>query len=697
MKLNAVFNPKSIAVVGASHAPEKVGHQVLKNLIDGGFEGKIYPVNPKEGKLLGHKVYAQLSHIPEAIDMVIIAIPSQLVLEVIAEAGQKKVNSAVVISAGFKEIGNQELEEKLVVLCQRYNITLIGPNCLGLQNPKIKLNASFAPIMGQAGSVAFLSQSGALCSSVLDYAGKMGLGFSKFISIGNKAMVGEYSLLEYLYRDPQTKVIMMYVEDIDQADKLLKLAKTITKGKHHKPIIMLKSGRSEEGSEASASHTGSLGGNDQAYTALSQQSGIIRVETVAEMFELADVFSDNRYPLRDNKIAIITNAGGPGVIATDELIEQGLELANFRSETIGRLTAFLPQSANIDNPVDILGDADAKRYQLTLETVISDPEVDGVLLILTPQSMTEVEKTASAIVAIKKQSRKPIVVSFMGENLVSTGKDILAKGDVTSLPFPEPAAEALGALYDYQQWQQPTSKQGFRFDNIDLEKTKDSMGLHLSPKVLDVENSFEILRSFGFEVIKTEVIFSLSQARQLASRLKSPVVLKVISPDISHKSDVGGVILDVEPQNLEKKYSQLVRNVRRKAPQAKITGVQVSPMIRDHGLDMILGLKTDPNVGKLVLAGLGGIYTEVIRDTTWGVAPLAQLDAQKMLKRLKAYRILKGVRGQQRLDIEALIRTLGRLSEFAQEFPHLKELDLNPVKVLPEGKGVLILDARLIL
>jgi acetyltransferase len=697
MKLTAVFNPKSVAIVGASHTPGKVGYEVLKNLIDGGYQGKIFPVNPKGGQLLGQKVYAQLSQIPQPIDMVVVAIPAQLVLEVVAQAGQQQANSVVVISSGFKEAGNLELEQKLVVLCQRYHITLIGPNCLGLLNPKIKLNASFAPIMPQVGSIAFLSQSGALCSSVLDYADKLGLGFSKFISIGNKAMVGEYALLEYLYRDDQTKVIMMYVEDIDRAEELLELAETITRGKKHKPIIMLKSGRSEAGSEASASHTGSLGGNDQAYSALSRQSGIIRVDTISEMFELADVFSDNRYLLRDNKIAVITNAGGPGVIATDQLVDEGLELAEFSSATVSLLAKFLPASANMQNPVDILGDADAQRYQQALEVVLADANVDGILVILTPQSMTQVEDTARAIVKLKQGSRKPIVTSFMGEGLVAAGRDILAQGDVTSMSFPEPAAEALGALYDYRQWLKPKNQQGFRFDNIDLDKTKDLMAQHFSPQVLDVEVSFAVLRGFGFQVVDTDVIFSLTEARQLATKHKSSVVLKVLSPDISHKSDVGGVILNVSPDQLEKKYRQLVRNVRRKMPQAKITGVQVSPMIDDHGLDLILGIKTDPNVGKMILVGLGGIYTEVIRDTTWGVAPLSQFDARQMLKRLKAYHILKGVRGQQPLDIEALVRTLGRLSQFAQEFPHIKELDLNPVRVLPEGQGVVVLDARIVL
>ena len=697
MKLDAVFHPKSVAVVGASSTPGKVGHEILKNLIEGGYKGDIFAVNPNDKTILDKKCYPKITDIPDSVDLVVIAIPSKFVLEVIAQAGQKKVKAAIVISAGFKEAGNDELEKKLVVLCQRHTIALIGPNCLGLLNPQIKLNASFTPIMPESGNIAFLSQSGALCSSVLDYASKMGLGFSKFVSIGNKAMIGEYALLEYFYKDPQTKVIMMYVEDIKEADKLMDLAEMITHGKKHKPIIMLKSGRSEEGSEASASHTGSLGGNDQAFTALSQQSGIMRVYAVSDMFELADVFSHNKHLLKDNNIAVITNAGGPGVITTDELIEEGLELATLSETTTNTLKNFLPQAANTHNPIDILGDANAERYQKALEAVIADSNVNGVLVILTPQSMTEIEKTARVIVEIKKRSYKPIVVSFMGEELVEPGRKILTAGEVTSLPFPEPAAEALGALYDYKQWLKPKREQGFRFDDTDYEKTQQLLDQYLSPKVIDVENSFQILKNFGFDVVDSHKIFSLSEARTLKSKLKQPVVLKVLSPDISHKTDVGGVLLNVKPEELEKKYQQLVRNVRRKAPEAEITGVQITPMIKDHGLDLILGVKTDPNVGKLILVGLGGIYAEVIRDTTWGVAPLSQFDVKQMLKRLKAYRILKGVRGQHSLDIEALVRTIGRLSEFTQKFPQIKELDLNPVRVLSKGQGLLVLDARIVI
>lgn len=702
--LDAVFEPHSVAVVGASHTTGKVGNDVVKNLVEAGFKGQIYPVNPKPGEIHGKEVFAELSELPHSPELVVIVVPAQVVPEVVHQTGEAGAKAVVIISAGFAETGNKHLQEYVVKLCQQYHLTLIGPNCLGVINPAHKLNASFAPLTPEAGSVAFLSQSGALCSSVLDYAGSMGLGFSKFISIGNKAMVGELELLQYLYRDRQTKVIMMYVEDLDQSAEIIKLAHTVTTGQPHKPIVMLKSGRSQAGAAASASHTGSLAGNDAAYNALSAQSGIIRVDTIAEMFHVADAFSDNRRLLRDKNIAVITNAGGPGVITTDALVEAGLRLATLSGSTQAKLQRYLPPAASITNPIDILGDADAIRYRTALELVLADSAVDGVLIVLTPQTMTEVEGTARAIAQLKQNTYKPIIVSFMGQDLVKTGQDILAEADVTTTEYPESAVSAFKALYEYKQWQQPKKQTHFSFramntSSVTQQLTKLKNQLESSkPSVLDVATSFRVLKTAGLPVVPSIQIANLKEAQAAVHhhQLGSSVAVKILSPDIAHKSDVDGVKLNVARAEIPKAYRQLVRKVRKKAPKARIQGVQVSSMAED-GLDMILGFSTDPRLGKLIMIGWGGIYTEILQDVAWGLAPLKKFDAERMIDQLKAKQILDGARGKPKLDTAALRTLLGQTSYLANHVPEIKELDMNPVRVLPAGQGVKILDARIVI
>lgn len=712
MNLKPLFYPKSVAVVGASHEKGSVGNDLVKNLTKQGYRGKIYAVNPKGGRLYGLKVYKSLTEISGEVDLIVVAVPAKIVPLVLKEAVQKQVKAAAVISAGFKEIGQKDLEDEIVDICRQGKIALVGPNCLGVINPEIKLNAAFVPLMPAQGKIAFVSQSGALCSSVLDYAGGMGIGFSKFISIGNKAMIKELELLDYLYRDSETKVIMMYVEDLDQATKLIKLATMITRGKPAKPIIMLKSGRSEAGSKAAQSHTGAMGGSDAAYSALSTQAGMIRVDTIEEMFDLAEAFSQNHL-LRDNQVAVLTNAGGPGVLTTDELIKDGLELAKLSSSTKRKLQSFLPPAANTNNPVDILGDADAKRYRRALELVVADSQVDGVLVILTPQSMTQIEATARAIVKIKRHSSKPIVVSFMGDRLVEEGQDILSEAGVTSMSFPEPAAQALGALYEFGQWLEPKDQSGFRFSDASskkvegiFEKTfsaarKESAAARKESSehmiTLDVAESFQVLKAYGFSVVRSLVVNSVTEARAAAKRFKNKVVLKILSDQVVHKSDVGGVMLDVDPDEVATAYRKIVLTVRRKVRAAKIDGVQISEMVPPVGLEIILGVSTDPRLGKLLMVGLGGIYTEVFSDVSWGLAPITHYDARRMVASLQASKIFKGWRGQPALDVKALEKSLGRLSQLVTVFPEIKELDMNPVRLLPKGKGIKVLDARIVL
>ena len=413
MNLNAIFEPRSIAVVGASTKEGSVGNDVVKNLVTQGYEGKIYPVNPKAEELYGLRCYPNLKSIGERIDLVVVVVPAAVVPGVMEEAAELKVKGAIIISAGFKEAGHPELEEQIKAICLKNDIALIGPNCLGVVNPEIKMNASFAPIMPQTGNIGFLSQSGALGTAVLDYAQKLNMGFSKFVSVGNKALVDEIALFEYLYDDPQTKVIALYAEQLTNSENLIKLARKITTGGKAKPIIALKSGRTAAGASASASHTGALIGNDTAYDALFRQAGIIRVHTTVELFEYLRVFSNNPLP-KGNRVAIVTNAGGPGVLTTDECISHGLALAPISVKTEVALKSNLPASANWHNPIDILGDAPAERYQHTLQILANDPDVDSLIVILTPQSVTDEQGVADAIINTKKNTKKPMVVSFVG-------------------------------------------------------------------------------------------------------------------------------------------------------------------------------------------------------------------------------------------------------------------------------------------
>jgi acetyl coenzyme A synthetase (ADP forming)-like protein len=698
MSLVAAFSPKSIAIIGASHDKGSVGNDLVKNLIESKFKGRIYPVNPKGGMLYGLPVCRLISEIKGDLDLVVIAVPAVIVPQVLHEAAFKHVKAAVVISAGFKEIGNHHLEQEIADICRKHKITLIGPNCLGIQNPTAKLNASFASSMPSAGPLAFVSQSGAICSSVLDYAQERGLGFSKFMSIGNKALLDEATILKFLYRDPQTKVILMYLEDVTNVKALLEAAFKVTHGRVSKPIIVLKSGSTAAGSQASRSHTGALAGSDAAYEALFAQSGMMRAESMSELFDLAECFAYNKV-LSSKHVAVITNAGGPGVLTTDSIVEEGLQLAQLSEKTIATLKEALPKAANVHNPVDVLGDADADRYHVALQTVIKDPAVGGALVLLTPQTMTEVKQTAQAIIKVKKTTQKPIVVSFMGEAAVEPGLDLLHRAGVATTLFPEPAARVLSRLHDFHVWLQPQNRSTFRFSDINKEQVAKIITAYQGKKsgtFLSADDVVRVLRAYGFPLIKRKLVTTESELGELRG-FPNKVVLKIVSPDIIHKTEVGGVVLDVPKEQVSTEYKALLQRVKKKYPSAEITGVEVMEMVGSDGFELILGITTDPALGKLVMVGWGGIYAEVIKDTRWGLAPLNQEDAKRMIHELEAFQIIKGFRGKPPLDKAYLIRVLGRLSQLVMDFPQIKELDINPLLLKKNGSGASVLDARIAL
>lgn len=699
MNFESIFSPQSIALVGASREEKSVGHGLLVNLLHEDYKGTVYPVNPHATELLGIRCYTGISDLPTAPELVIIAVPAPIVLPVAEQAISKGAKAIVVISAGFREAGEEgkKREEALVRLCVQHTVALIGPNCLGILNPHIGLNASFETVLPQKGNIAFLSQSGALVSSMIDIATERGLGFSKIISLGNKAVLGEHELLPYLFSDPQTEVILLYAEFLTDASSLITSVRNNLRSDHPKPVVMLKAGVSAEGIKASSSHTGALAGSDAAYEAICRQAGIVRVTSVDKLLSSAQVLSQNALPA-GNRIAIVTNAGGPGIIATDEASRRGLTLATLSEETKQQLEKVLPQASHVANPIDVLGDATSERYEQVITAVGHDPNVDSLVVIVTPQTMTDIPETAAAIIRLKESLPKPVVATFMGAPHVEQGTSLFSITKTTHIQFPE---QAISALYyaslsaSYVRRKLPPAEEVKATDNP-LRQTVGELskqGVHL----METTTVFDILSSYGVAVVPHALVQSEDQAQQVGSTIGEVLACKIVSPQISHKSEVGGVLLNIKKEHAGEAFKTILGNVTRNVPEAKTHGVLLTAMISGEGLEMIVGLKKEKNVGTLVMVGLGGIYVELFRDTSFRFSPITRTDAQEMVRELKAQKILAGLRGKSVLDEDAVVNALVSLSAIAVDFPQIAELDINPLFVQPKGKGALVLDARIVL
>ena len=693
--LNYVFCPRSVAVVGASNKEGSVGRSLIENLK--AFGGPVYPVNPKDDTVAGLPAYSSLSAIGQPLDLVVIAIPAAAVPSVLAEGGELGVKGAVVISAGFKETGRADLEDELKEICRRYDIALIGPNCLGIINPALSLNASFAAASPAAGRVAFVSQSGAICTAVIDSAKELGLGFSKFMSVGNKAATDELDILSYLAADKETDIIAVYAEQIGRPEELMAQARALSAA--GKPVIVLKSGRSSAGASASASHTGALAGNDAAYEALFRQAGIIRADKTEDLFDYARIFSCNR-PAPAKRVAIITNAGGPGVIAIDALEKEGLQPAKLSAASEAALSAALPPAANVHNPIDVLGDARADRYFAALETALSDEGVDAAILILTPQSTTEIKATAEAAINAKNKYGKPLAAVFMGEELVRDASREMNAGGLAAYSFPEDAIRSLSVLNSFHESLSAPAWQAMpRFEDVDREAvaaifaSAKAKGRTAFPEA----SALAVLRAYRLPVLASKIAHSAEEAAGLAEEIGGKIVMKIVSPDILHKSDAGGIMLGVKPEEASLKYEELVSRVAANRPEAKIEGVLMVEMIEDAGTEMILGSVKDPGLGNLIMVGLGGIFVELFQDVAFGLNPLSRSDIERMLSSLKAKKLLDGARGRAKADYDALLDAIGRLAQLLRDFPEISELDINPLLVLEEGKGAKALDARILL
>ena len=710
--LDSIFSPQSLAVVGASKTPGKVGHDIFVNILKGGYRGTLYPVNPKARSVSSVKAYPTISDIPDSVDLAMIILPPRPALTAVKEAIEKGIKGVVIVSAGFREVGGEglEIENTIVGLCREAGVRVVGPNCLGVINPlaNVRLNASFSARMPKPGNISFISQSGALCTAVLDFAADRDFGFSKFISIGNKADIDELDLLRYFHRDEDTEVIMLYLEELRRGPEFIEAVKEITSGDvRPTPVLVIKSGRTTAGAQAAASHTGALAGTEGVYDAIFQQSGIIRVDSIDELFDFATAFAYKnesalgkfRRKVPDgNRVAIVTNAGGPGIVATDMTVTSGLQLARFREETIEVLDSHLPKTANLQNPVDVIGDAPMDRYENALSAVIRDEGVDGALVILTPQSMTDVRGTAEAIVRIARRSHKPILCCFMGIIDVSSGVKYLQENGVPVFKFPENAAKAFGALYQYSRWLNRQHMAQFQLVH-DRQRASQIVQdwLDAGKTHIGELEGIELLKCYGFNVLPNALAKTEDEAAAIAEETGYPVVLKVVSAQILHKSDAGGVVLNIDnPQDVKRAFEDIMTRAAEYNPDAEIKGVLVQKMA-PSGSEVILGLNRYPIFGPLLMVGIGGIFVEVFQDVVFRLAPIGRNEARRMIRQIKGYRLFQGFRGRPPADVEIIEKSMVSLSNLATNHPEIVELDINPLLVHNRNEGATAADCRIIL
>jgi len=697
MGLEQFFNPRSVAIVGASRQKSKVGYEILANMLEAGYPGKLFPVNPKAEEIAGLKCYPDLVSIGEVPDLVLIIVPAKAVPGVMEQCARTGVKAVVIITAGFREVGAEGklLEQQVMQTARQAGIRVIGPNCLGVIVPANKLNASFGGDLPCAGGIAYLSQSGALLAAILDMANASEIGFSKLVSIGNKADVDEIDLLEAIADDQDTKVIAGYLESISDGNAFVRLAEQVS---HVKPILLMKSGGTEAGARAASSHTGSLAGSETAYESAFERAGIIRCESVRQQFEFAGAFANQPLPAGE-RIAVITNAGGPGIMATDAIERMGLSFARLGEETMETLASKLPAAANLQNPIDILGDALADRYEFALEVVLDDPNVDVVLVLLTPQAMTECTATAEAVVRVsRKKPTKPVLACFLGAAKVEEGIRVLRAGKIPQYDSPESAVATVDAMVRYVRWRS-RPKRVVKLFPVNRRKVENIIDRHLRQGMFEVgeADSKEILEAYGFVTPRGSVATTADQAANIAQQIGYPVVLKIWSPDILHKSDVGGVRLGLNSEvEVRDAFDLMMYRIPKKLPEAHILGVLVQEMCRG-GKEVILGMNRDPHFGPLMMFGTGGVMVEVLKDVSFYLAPLTAEEARQMLMNTKTYRILQGVRGDAGVDIDRIAEGLQRLSQLVTEFPQIKEMDINPYVVGPEGTTPVAVDARITL
>ena len=691
--LESLLYPSTVAVMGASRTPGKVGYEIATNLIDSEFGGDIVPVNPSGGELLGHKIYTSLGEYGKPIEMSVIAVPTAAVKEAVISSLHAGAKAIVIVTAGFREVGEEgaRLEQEIADLCRASGARLMGPNCLGLINTHHNMNASFGRFMPNRGGISVLSQSGALCTAILDWAASRKMGLAILLSIGNKADLSEIDFLAALADDEETKVIMGYLESIGSGEDFIRVAESVAA---IKPVVILKAGTTAAGSKAASSHTGALAGADIAYGAAFKRAGVIRADTFESLLDFAMALAMQPLPKGD-RTAIITNAGGPGAMAADAVELAGMRVASLHPTTADGLRGKLPAAASVGNPIDVLGDADPERYADALEAAQSDPEVDAIIVILTPQAMTKPLETARAITT-RISGEKPVLASFMGGADVMPGREELVAANLPDYPSPERAVAALKAMVDYAAWRLRPPRVVARFP-VNRRRVDRILSRQLRSGRLYVgeAKAKDILRAYDFIVPDGRLVSTVEEAAEAAPRIGYPLAMKIVSPDIIHKSDIGGVKLNLNSaQEVADAFELMMLRIGRRAPEAFLEGVYLEHMV-PKGREVILGMTRDPQFGPMLMFGLGGIFVEVMKDVTFHLAPITHDEAMNMLMGTRSYKLLEGVRGEAGVNLSAIGEALQRISQLVTDFPQIAELDINPFIVGRLGEDSVAADARI--
>ena len=693
------FSPKSIAIIGASEKPG-VGKTIFYNIAKH-FKGKIYPVTPTNPTVGGLTAYKNVLDIPDSIDLAVVAAPSKFTPSVMEEVGKKGIKGAIIVSAGFKEVdeAGAKLEREVGETAKKYGIKVIGPNCLGIMSFSKDniMNSTFLKITPKFGNIALVSQSGAICAATVEDAEAQNIGFSKVISMGNKVDMDESDVLELLAEDEDTRVIVMYLEDIRNARRFMEIAKRITT-QRKKPIIVLKSGRTAEGAKAAASHTGALGGSDANYEAAFAQCGVIRVNTMGELFDLATAFS--KQPLPDGNVVIVSNAGGPAIISTDACSRYGLKMADI-SSIRDEISEVIPAYGSPRNPVDIVGDADYLRFEKVLLLTLAHPNVGSVVTMCTPSATLNYDDLARVLVKMSQRfPNKTILASLMGLAEGIENRRIMSEGGIPYYLYSEPAIRTLKAMYDFKKWADEASTKRdtlqFSKDTAKVKLIFENVRKNGRSNLLE-EEGYEVLEAYGFPTPKSILCTTEQECMSAANQIGYPLVMKIVSPDIIHKSDAGGVKVGIKTDDeLKNSFRTITENALKYKSDAKIKGVLVQEMVKS-AKETILGASQDPTFGPVIMFGLGGIYVEVLKDVVFRIVPIDEKEAINMVESIKTIKLLKGVRGEKSSDLKAIADSLQRLSQLVVDFPEIKEFDINPLLVLEEGKGARVVDARIIL
>lgn len=691
-------NPKSLAVIGASKTPGKIGFALINNLLESGYKGNIFPINPKEKEILGAPSFPSVMEVPEDVETAIFAVPAKKVPDVAKECGQKGVKNLVVLTAGFKETGREgmELEKKFLSICKKHHMRVLGPNCVGFIDTHTPINATFLKGFPVKGEIAFISQSGAILAAILDWSQTVGIGYSKIYSLGNKADLNEVDCIAEAAGDPNTKVILCYIEDVASGPEFIKVVSEVT-GK--KPVVILKSGASQAGARAASSHTGALAGSDLAYDVAFKRCGVLRAYSMSELFDLAIAFVNQPIPKGKN-VAIVTNSGGPGIIATDKVEAHGLQMARFLKETIEELRLNLPPEASIYNPVDVLGDGRADRFRFALEKVLEDKNVDSAAVLLCPVAVTEPLETARAIIELNNAyPEKPIVAAYMGGQALADGAKLLSQKGVPCFTMPEPAIAALAGMSSYADLKITAgageNNGSFKPDQKTVKAVFYDVSRDHRLTLLGSEAA-EVIDAYGIAATATVLSRSPEEAAEIAENMGYPVVMKVASPKIIHKTDVGGVKIGVHTcDEVKRGYVNIMENVHRYLPKVVPHGVEIQKMAPE-GVELIIGMTRDVQFGPLIAFGLGGIYVNLLKDVSFRLAhDISNKEIKEMIAETRAYKLMKGYRGEKPVDIDAVSEAIRKLSLLAVDFPEIVEVDINPV--FAYERGITALDVKITL